>query len=160
MLWRRKWQPTPVSLPGGSHVQRSLAGYSPWGLKESDMTEQQSTSTFLNHRVSGLPHQMEILPQSLRLLKLCTHFQPPLPGFVGNPEAGGMMDTWSILVHQAPACCAVLEEPGAWQGLCLSQTCPWGGGSPIRLGMLFTLLSELGTYPTLSPLKESIVFPD
>ena len=29
--WRRKWQPTPVSLPGKSHGQRSLAGHSPWG---------------------------------------------------------------------------------------------------------------------------------
>ena len=28
--WRRKWQPTPVFLPRGSHWQRSLAGYSPW----------------------------------------------------------------------------------------------------------------------------------
>ena len=31
--WRRKWQPTPVSLPGASHGQRSLAGYSPRGRK-------------------------------------------------------------------------------------------------------------------------------
>ena len=31
--WRRKWQPTPVFLPGESHGQRSLAGYSPWGHK-------------------------------------------------------------------------------------------------------------------------------
>ena len=37
--WRRKWQPTPVSLPGESHGWRSLVGYSPWGYKESDMTE-------------------------------------------------------------------------------------------------------------------------
>ena len=29
--WRGKWQPTPVSLPGESHGQRRLAGYSPWG---------------------------------------------------------------------------------------------------------------------------------
>ena len=29
--WRRKWQPTPVFLPGEFHEQRSLAGYSPWG---------------------------------------------------------------------------------------------------------------------------------
>ena len=35
--WRRKWQPTPVLLPGKSHGQRSLAGYSPWGCKELDM---------------------------------------------------------------------------------------------------------------------------
>ena len=32
-------QPTPVFLPGESHGQRSLAAYSPWGHKESDMTE-------------------------------------------------------------------------------------------------------------------------
>ena len=37
--WRRKWQPTPVLLPGECHGQRSLAGYSPWGHEESDTTE-------------------------------------------------------------------------------------------------------------------------
>ena len=31
--WRRKWQPIPVFLPGESHGQRSLAGYSPQGHK-------------------------------------------------------------------------------------------------------------------------------
>ena len=36
--WRRKWQPTPVFLPGKSHGQRGLEGYSPWGCKESDTT--------------------------------------------------------------------------------------------------------------------------
>ena len=39
MPWRRAWQSTPVFLPGESHRQRSLVGYSPWGCKESDMTE-------------------------------------------------------------------------------------------------------------------------
>ena len=38
--WRRAWQPTPVFLPGESHRQRSLAGYSLWGRKESDTTKQ------------------------------------------------------------------------------------------------------------------------
>ena len=37
--WRRKWQPTPVLLPGKSHGQRNLAGYSSWGCQESDTTE-------------------------------------------------------------------------------------------------------------------------
>ena len=36
--WSRKWQPTPVLLPGRSHGQRSLVGCSPWGRKESDTT--------------------------------------------------------------------------------------------------------------------------
>ena len=37
--WRRRWQPTPIFLPGESHGQRSLAGYNPWGHRELDMTE-------------------------------------------------------------------------------------------------------------------------
>ena len=40
MPWRRAWQPAPVFSPGESHGQRSLAGHSPWGCKESDTTEQ------------------------------------------------------------------------------------------------------------------------
>ena len=39
MHWRRKWQPTPVFLPGESHGRRSLVGCSPWGRTESDTTE-------------------------------------------------------------------------------------------------------------------------
>ena len=38
--WRSKWQPTTIYLPGESHEQRRLAGYSPWGRKELDTTEQ------------------------------------------------------------------------------------------------------------------------
>ena len=37
--WGRKWQPTPVLLPGKFQGWRSLVGYSPWGRKESDLTE-------------------------------------------------------------------------------------------------------------------------
>ena len=40
--WRRKRQSTPVFLPGKSYGQRSLVGFSPWGCKESDTTEQLS----------------------------------------------------------------------------------------------------------------------
>ena len=36
---KRAWQPTPVFLPGESHGQRSLVGYSPWGCKELDTTK-------------------------------------------------------------------------------------------------------------------------
>ena len=37
--WRREWPPTPVFLPGESHGQRSLEGYSPWGRGKSDTIE-------------------------------------------------------------------------------------------------------------------------
>ena len=39
ILWRREWLPIPVYLPGELYGERSLAGYSPWGQKESDTTE-------------------------------------------------------------------------------------------------------------------------
>ena len=39
MPWRKTWQLTPVFLPGESHEQRCLAGYSPWGCKQLDTTE-------------------------------------------------------------------------------------------------------------------------
>ena len=45
--WRRELQHTPVFLPGKFHEQRSLVGYSAWGCKESDMTEQLSTAQLL-----------------------------------------------------------------------------------------------------------------
>ena len=61
--WRRKWQPTPVCLPGKFHGQRSLAGYSPLGCKESDTPE---------HTTHAL------LP--LRKDQLCFQRQPPLAG--------------------------------------------------------------------------------
>ena len=44
-LWRRKWQPTPVFLPGEFYGPRSLVGYSPWGREESDTTEQSRSSS-------------------------------------------------------------------------------------------------------------------
>ena len=46
--WRRKWQPTPIFLPGKSHGQRSLAGYSPWGCKRvgSQLSNQTILITF------------------------------------------------------------------------------------------------------------------
>ena len=47
--WKSEWQPTLVFLPGESHGQGSLVGYSPWGRKESNMTEQ-LTLTLLHCR--------------------------------------------------------------------------------------------------------------
>jgi len=43
----RKWRPTPAFLVGKLNGQRSLLGYSPWGCKESEMTEQISTHGYI-----------------------------------------------------------------------------------------------------------------
>ena len=52
MHWRRKWQPTPVFLPGESQGQRSLVSYRLWGSTESDMTEATQQQHSLQYCVS------------------------------------------------------------------------------------------------------------
>ena len=56
--WRRKWQPNAVFLPGESHGQRSLAGYSPRRHTESDMTEQFRSSKIDQKIVNALFNSM------------------------------------------------------------------------------------------------------
>ena len=55
--WRRRWQPTPVFLPGEFHGQRSLVTYSLRGCKESDTTEQLSA-----HKPSGVMKSLQAQP--------------------------------------------------------------------------------------------------
>ena len=73
--WRRKRQPTPLFLPGKSHGQRSLVGYSPWGPQESDMTKPLSTHTFT--RVTRFQRALSVrqlsLGHSLPTLFVCKH---------------------------------------------------------------------------------------
>ena len=57
IAWRRKWQPTPVLLPGKSHEWRNLVGHSPWGNKELDTTEQL--------------HFLSFSLETMRLITLC-----------------------------------------------------------------------------------------
>ena len=53
----RKWQLTPVSLPGESHGQRSLAGYSSWGHKDSDrLTHTHAHTLCAQSRPTLWPH--------------------------------------------------------------------------------------------------------
>ena len=51
MHWRRKWQPTPMFLPGGSQGQQSLVGCRLWGRTESDTTEAASSSSSMHRSV-------------------------------------------------------------------------------------------------------------
>ena len=70
IAWRRKWQPTPVFLPGKSHGQRILEGYSPWGCKELGMT--QHTHTHFIKLISSV--------QSLSCVWLCDPTDCSTPG--------------------------------------------------------------------------------
>ena len=49
--WRRKWQPTPVFLPGEFQEQRILVGYSPWDSKELDVTERWINNSVHTNRI-------------------------------------------------------------------------------------------------------------
>ena len=59
ILCRSEWQPTPVFLPGESHGQRSLVGYSPWGCKEWNRTERLTLVLLLQ---IYLPYNISIDP--------------------------------------------------------------------------------------------------
>ena len=66
--WRRKWQPTPVFLPGKSHGQRSLEGYSPWGPKGLDTTKHARSCTHTQDTSpeSQSPHRCSVFIFSCR----------------------------------------------------------------------------------------------
>ena len=68
--WRRKWQPTVVFLPG-----KSLVGYSPWGLKESDITEHSFISC---HIISWAISFITLVPASAPLVVSCSRNVYPL----------------------------------------------------------------------------------
>ena len=63
--WRRKWQPTPVLLPGKSHGQRSLVGYGPWDHKQLDTTER------LEFPFLVLDHQTLVTSHTLGFVLVC-----------------------------------------------------------------------------------------
>ena len=75
--WRSEQLPTPVFWPGEFHGQRSLAGYSPWGRKELDTTEQFSLSLFpvlCRHEEKEKAHSL-----LLRCLQSNSAVPPPTP---------------------------------------------------------------------------------
>ena len=74
--WNRKWQPTTVFLPGKLHGQRSLAGYSLWGRKESDTTERLHFLFFLSYNqpaqeLTTIWYQTKTFCSCYKLLQHC-----------------------------------------------------------------------------------------
>ena len=68
-VWRKKWQSTPVFLPGKVHGQGSLVGFSPWGCKESDTTEH--TVVELSVEVTYLtdPREHFVFPEHMHTVR-------------------------------------------------------------------------------------------
>ena len=77
---RREWPTTPVFLPGESHGQKSLAGYSPWSCEESDTTGQLTLALgrFMMYQELFLEKEM------------ATHFSILAERFPGMAEPGGL----------------------------------------------------------------------
>ena len=69
ILLRRAGQPIPVFLPGESHGQRSLEGYTPWGCKESDTDTTKSTSRApkSGERTDGAVQQKTVKREGMHL---------------------------------------------------------------------------------------------
>ena len=103
--WRRKWQPTPIVLPGKSHGQRSLASHSPWGHKESDTTEQLCTqrgrkawscaqSTFNRERYTGVGKNTPSLTDPELKTLHWLHVNNPMPGHQAESQFKPTLKIW------------------------------------------------------------------
>ena len=77
ILWRRKWQPNPVPLPGNSHGQRSLVCYSLWGRKELDTTKRLHFFLFLSWALA-IQHAWGCSKWDL-FMALCSYPSPGMP---------------------------------------------------------------------------------
>ena len=86
--WRRKWQPTPVFLPGESHGQRSLQGYSSWGHKELDTTEVTEHTALQFKRTQNSQHRGESRPLGLE------------SSFRKRPQGNSLVSQWLRLVPE------------------------------------------------------------
>ena len=105
IAWRRKWRPSPVFLLGEFHGHRSLAGYSPWGRKEMDKTEQPSTPTCVLRVSETLQESRQgnspaISHQVLTFMKMFTFQSNNDPGyllsiFTGSASVQSKIYWWS-----------------------------------------------------------------
>ena len=122
--WRKKWQPTPVFLPKKSQGQRSLAGYSAWGHKESGTTEWLSIAqwatmeNWFSSIIMAKIQNIHTFPQGTGLGDVCTIWY--IGGFPGgsvvkNPpnNARGMAspDPGRSHMPQINKPCATTTEP-------------------------------------------------
>ena len=140
-LWRRKWHPTPVLLPGKSHGWRSLGGYSPC-CKESDTTEQLHFTLIslwirVTRREWGVILSQVILPPSTVPAKkqlwqpwvtnTPSHGELVLgPEIIGSTTKPGS-SSWGHWVRVKE------EEKYGWVSVCLSGRERWHGGESSRL---------------------------
>src|SRR5574337_103958 len=101
MHWRRKWQPTPLFLPGESQGQRSLVGCRLWGHAESDATE----ATWQHQQLLAStqpPHSLNHLPPQTRysILLLLIFFAPLYTSLYFVQRTLALINFLSLINHQ------------------------------------------------------------
>ena len=96
--WRREWQPTPIFLPGEFHGQRSLAGYSPWGHRQSDRTERLIQTA-----------------AAAKLLQSCPTLCNPIDGFPPGSAVPGIYTPLKSMVSKGyPHHCTQFKRTRIW----------------------------------------------
>ena len=147
ILWRRKRQPSPVFLPGKFHGQRSLAGYSPWGGKESDTTEHNHSPAcnliigYNEHILYIFVINLEVNGFSWLLWAVLENESNPDWLLASVSETQVTMWTWdkhlsgrrfcgieSFTIESASTLGeAASELSGFWDSLWMSENCCWCG---------------------------------
>ena len=129
----RKWQPTPVFVRGKSHGQRSLAGYSLWGCKESDMTEHAHTHTHKSNFIWKLQSPKILGCPSVSLLRIIQPFEQQL-SFWSKIENSfcleGIQSSRDERKHSIVNCTTVtqLRKPFLWKPMIVGASfTPVGG---------------------------------
>ena len=123
MRWRRKWQPTPVFLPGESQGQRSLVGYRLWGCTEldSEATQQQQQQN------------LQILEGNLKQFELYSRVtRSPTKALLKVIRRKEIPTNWS-LTHNAwwEIHTSHFTQKKCWHpNECLSTISPWPSGYP------------------------------
>ena len=116
--WRRKWQSNPVFLPEDFHGQRSPVGYSLWGHKESDMTEQ-LTDTHSSYITSGwrLAGEAVFLPSSdVYVRSFLYRFHTLIKLYYTkalSDQTSSLALDWILLLRRPriPASCTAQQQP-------------------------------------------------
>ena len=124
--WRRKWQPTPASLPGKLHGQRSLVNCSPWGHKESDTTMTEwLTHEWILGNIKKRKKKLFQLPHILRLKSKESAHNEGDRGDIGlTPGSGRFLWRKKMATHSSILAWKIpwMEEPGRLHGVAQSWT--------------------------------------
>ena len=154
--WRRERLPAPVFLPGESHGQRSLAGYSPRDLKEADTTELLTlalfTSGVLTRRLICWSLRLGLPAQTCKRETSVVHNPPDLWGFCYNSPKGRRQLLYPLQVIEIPSPPTWCEDRGGWL---LPWKPRWNGGPEGEAGERTAGASETETSRALQTTWDS-----